>query len=212
MKELRLIITILIGSVILFSCEEKNERLPILGQHDFDTEYVDGVLKTDTLYYSLPDFVFTDQNGQPFNEKAVDNKIYVADFFFTSCPTICPKMSKNMLKMAKKYEQNDGVLFLSHSIDTRFDSVPVLKKYSEKLNAPDNWFFVTGEKDDIFGIAAKYMVSAGEDPHAPSGVVHSGAFILLDGKRRIRAYYDGTKVDEMEKLEKDIESLLKENG
>ena len=196
--------------IFLISCTEKSEKLPILGQHDFDTKYQDGVLETDTIYYTLPDFKFTDQNGNNFNENNIQGKVYIADFFFTSCPTICPKMSKNMLKMAQEYRANENVLFLSHSIDTRYDSVPVLKTYSEKLNAPNNWFFVTGEKEDIFGIAEKYMVSAGEDSHAPSGVVHSGAFILLDGKRRIRAYYDGTKASEMKKLEKDIEILLNE--
>ncbi|MBD79720.1 MAG: SCO family protein [Crocinitomicaceae bacterium] len=209
---MRAFLLFLVASVLLSSCEEKDQSLPILGRHDFDTEYKNGELVTDTIYYTLPDFRFTDHNGNIFDEQLVKDKIYVTDFFFTSCPTICPKMSKNMLQMAEEFKDNERVLFLSHSIDTRHDSVPVLKKYATKLNAPNNWYFVTGEKDKIFSLAEKYMVSAGEDPHAPGGVIHSGAFVLLDGKRRIRAYYDGTKSKEMNKLRADIKTLIKESS
>lgn len=192
------------------ACEEQSESLPILGQHDYIPNFENGEMTTDTVFYTIPDFSFTNQNGEEVSQSNVEGKIYVTDFFFTSCPTICPKMSKNMLELAEKYSNNDRIVFLSHSIDTRHDSVPVLKRYSEKLNAPNNWHFVTGNKEDVFGIAEKYMVSAAEDEHAPGGVIHSGAFILLDGKRRIRAYYDGTKHEEMAKLNADIAYLLNE--
>lgn len=197
-----------LSMVAFCSCEQKADDLPILGQHDYITEYRDGELKTDTIFYTIPEFQFTDQNGESFDENSVGNKIYVTDFFFTSCPTICPKMSKNMLELSKQYQDNPNIIFVSHSIDTRHDSVPVLKQYAERLDAPSNWYFLTGEKDDIFGIAEKYMVSAAEDEHAPGGVIHSGAFILVDSERRVRAYYDGTKKEEMPKLQDDIKTLL----
>lgn len=195
---------------LFFSCTNKSETLPFLGRHDFTTEYKNGELVTDTIFYSIPPFHFINQNGETINQNNFKGKVYIADFFFTSCPTICPKMSKNMLDLSKHYLNNSDVLFLSHSIDTRNDSVPVLKRYSERLNAPNNWNFVTGDKDKIFEIAEKYMISAAEDEHAPGGVIHSGAFILIDRQGRIRAYYDGTKKEEMQKVYHDIDLLLKE--
>ncbi|MGB0403807.1 MAG: SCO family protein [Salibacteraceae bacterium] len=211
MKKINSLLIITSLLVLLFSCTSKQETLPYLGQHDFSTEYVDGELITDTIFYTIPEFNFVNQDGQEVNKSSVSGKVYIADFFFTSCPTICPKMSKNMLDLSKHYLNQPNVMFLSHSIDTRNDSVPVLKKYSERIDAPSNWTFVTGKKDHIFEIAEKYMVSASEDEHAPGGVIHSGAFILIDKLGRIRAYYDGTKKEEMEKVYHDIDLLLKEN-
>lgn len=204
-----LIVLAILG--VLASCKQKeSSRLPYLGQHDFVSEYKNGELVTDTLFHTIPVFSFVNQNGDTVNRKLFEGKVYLSDFFFTSCPTICPKMSKNMLELAKEYQDNPRVQFLSHSIDTRHDSVPVLKRYSEKLNAPDNWHFVTGNRDEIFDIAPEYLATAGEDKHAPGGVVHSGHFILVDDKGRPRAFYDGTKEENLEKIKLDINSLLKE--
>lgn len=159
----------------------------------------------------LPEFAFMNQDSQMVSQKDVAGKVHVMDFFFTSCPTICPIMKTNMLTVYEKYQDDDRVTIVSHSIDTRHDSVPVLKEYAERLevSAP-KWNFVTGEKDDIMGIARDYMVSAMEDSLAPGGYAHSGAMILLDKQRNIRGYYDGTSEEETGNMIRDMANLLNE--
>lgn len=158
---------------------------------------------------ALPPFSFMNQDSQMVSESDVAGKIHVMDFFFTSCPTICPRMKANMLTVYEEYEKNDDVVLVSHSIDTRHDSVPVLKEYAEKLEvtAP-RWNFVTGEKEAIMGIARDYMVTAIDDSLAPGGYAHSGALILFDRERNIRGYYDGTSADETQDLIRDMKRLL----
>lgn len=197
--------------LLLFSCSEPSGNLPVLGRHDYDTKYVDGELATDTIFYTLPDFELTNQYGDLLTRADLEGRIHVADFFFTSCPTICPKMSRNMLRISEELKEESGIAFLSISIDPKHDSVSVLKEYYDKLGSTNNnWHLLTGGKEEIFSLADDYMVAASEDPHAPGGLVHSGAFILADTKGRIRAYYDGTVEEDVDKLLKDIRTLLNE--
>ena len=159
----------------------------------------------------LPAFTFVNQDSQNVSEQDVLGKIHVMDFFFTSCPTICPTMKANMLTVYEEFEKEDRLVLVSHSIDTRHDSVPVLKEYAERLevSAP-RWNFVTGEKDSIMGMAKDYMVAAYEDSTEVGGYAHSGAMILFDRKRNIRGYYDGTSEKETKWLIRDIARLLDE--
>lgn len=159
----------------------------------------------------LPEFKFMNQDSQWVSPQTVSDKVHVMDFFFTSCPTICPRMKANMLTVYEEFEQEDGVVLVSHSIDTRHDSVPVLRDYAANLevSAP-RWHFVTGGKEEIMGMARNYMVAAMEDSLAPGGYAHSGAMILLDRKRNIRGYYDGTSAQETEWLIRDMKVLLDE--
>ncbi|UTW63616.1 SCO family protein [bacterium SCSIO 12741] len=187
-----------------------DEPLPILGRHLYETKMENGIPSIDTIYYKLPDFELDGHRGSTISQSDLKGKVYVADFFFTSCPSICPIMSKNMLALSETFKGNDQVAFLSVSIDPIHDSVPTLKKYSEKLQVQNpNWHFVTGEKDGIFDLAEAYMVSAMEDSRAPGGYAHSGAFILVDAEGHIRAYYDGTKDEDIPEVERDIKRLLK---
>jgi len=159
----------------------------------------------------LNDFSFVNQEGKEVNVGTVEGKVHVMDFFFTSCPTICPRMKANMLTVYEEFEQEDRVVLVSHSIDTRHDSVPVLKEYAEKLEAGvPRWHFVTGDKEEILGMAKNYMVAAMEDSTAPGGYAHSGAMILLDQQRNIRGYYDGTSAGETKNMIGDIQRLLDE--
>ena len=162
---------------------------------------------------AMPAFSFMNQDSMMVTQQQVLGKVHVMDFFFTSCPTICPKMKANMLTVYEEYEKEDGLIMVSHSIDTRHDSVPVLRDYAERLEveAP-RWNFVTGEKDAIMDIARDYMVTAMEDSLAPGGYAHSGAMILFDAKRNIRRYYDGTSEDETKTLIRDISRLLNEQA
>ena len=204
MKKLIPIILFCNATISIISCDNSSRKLPIMGERDF----VNG----DSVYHTIPDFSFTNQDNQTITNKIYEGKIYVADFFFTTCPTICPVMKKQMLRVYEKYKENPKVGILSHTIDPRHDSVKVLKEYASQLGISGKmWNFVTGEKAKIYEIGEKsYYVTAGEDSTAAGGIIHSGAFILVDTKRRVRGIYDGTKETDVTKLMKDMEVLLNE--
>lgn len=204
MKKLIPVILFCIATISIISCDNSSRKLPIMGERDF----VNG----DSVYHTIPDFSFVNQDSSIITNKTYEGKIYVADFFFTTCPTICPVMKKQMLRVYEKYKENPKVGILSHTIDPRHDSVKVLKEYATQLGINGKmWNFVTGEKSKIYEIGEKcYYVTAGEDSTAAGGIIHSGAFILVDTKRRVRGIYDGTKETDVTKLIKDMEVLLKE--
>ena len=205
--------TFLLGllSFFLTNCKENKQTLPILGERKVVEKNVNGEMKMDTIYTTIPDFSFVNQYGETITQKNTENKIIVVDFFFTHCPSICPKMKAEMLKIYNRYKDKNEVVILSHSIDPKRDSVNVLFSYAKKLGIAGNtWHLLTGEKDSIFGIAKKYLAEVAEDEDAPGGLVHSGNFILIDKQKRIRGYYDGTTDEGAEKMIKDIEYLLNE--
>lgn len=205
---MRLIVAVFVA-LALSSCSPQSKELPILGRHDFTKRMVDGKEVVDTVYYSIPDFEFYDQDSNLVNEKLVEGKVYVTDFFFTSCPSICPAMKRNMLTLYEEFLEEDRFQLLSHSIDFIKDSVPVLNKYAGKIGiSSSKWHLLAGEKEEIYDMAEAYMVAASEDPKAPGGFAHSGAFILVDENRHIRAYYDGTTKEDTELLIQDIYTLL----
>lgn len=198
--------------LLLTGCGSGNEKLPILGQREAVTKTVDGKLVTDSTYQTVPDFKFVSQYGDTVTAKTLDNKIYVADFFFTSCPTICPKMKVQLKRVYEKFKGNPNVMLLSHTIDPTHDTVPVLKEFAENLGVTGRqWLFVTGSRESIYEIAQNsYMVTAQEDKSAPGGSVHSGAFVLVDKAKHIRGIYDGTTEEGVNKLMNDIDRLLAE--
>ena len=202
----------MVCSFLLFSCNTKPEKLPILGNREAITKTVNGKQITDTLYHQIPDFEFINQDSVKITQKDFVGKIYVADFFFTTCPTICPKMKTQMLRIYNKFKDNPKVAILSHTIDPRHDTPAVLKEFSKNLGIQNSmWQMVTGDKAKIYEIGQKsYMVSATDDPTQPGGIVHSGAFILVDKNRHIRGIYDGTEPERVDKLMADMEILLKE--
>ncbi|MEL6867243.1 MAG: SCO family protein [Bacteroidota bacterium] len=166
---------------------------------------------SDTANYQIPSFSFLDQDSQIITNSTFSDKVYVVDFFFTSCPTICPKVKQQMLRLYEKFEGNQEVAFLSHSIDTRHDSVPVLKDYANKMEvSSDRWHFVTGNKDDIYEMADAYFIVAKEDPTAPGGFDHSGRLILIDKNRHVRAHCNGTDPEDVDRMMADINLLLNE--
>lgn len=191
-------------SLCLWACQETGPRtLPILGERDF----VNG----DTIYRTIPAFSFVDQDSQTVNNGTFANKIYVADFFFIHCPTICPKVKANGLRVYAKYKNDPHVLMLSHSIDAKHDTVAALKAHAQKLGIETaKWHLVTGDKDKIYGIADDYFSIATENPDAPGGFDHSGRLILVDTKRRVRAFCDGTDAAEVDRFMKEIDILLAE--
>lgn len=193
--------------IFLSACTEKKE-LPFLGPKT--TQNIGG--KIDTIYHTIPPFQFLNQDSVWVSQKNLDQKIYVADFFFTSCPTICPKMKTQMLRLYERYQNNQEVALVSYSIDPDFDRPNVLKSYAKRLHIESpKWNLLTGDKKAIYTLGEKsYMVTAQEDKNEAGGFVHSGAFILVDKNKHVRGIYDGTKPEEVDHLIEDMEILLKE--
>lgn len=203
-----------LGVALFAACQsENNQKLPIIGDRETVQKEVDGKMVTDTIYPTIPSFEFLNQDSTLITDKFFEGKIYVANFFFTHCPSICPTMQRNLLKAYEKYKNDDRIAFLSHSIDFKYDQPSVLKEYATKLGVTnDKWQFVTGTKSDIYGISDKYLVYTKEDENVPGGYDHSGYLVLIDKDKHIRGAYDGTTDMEVEKLLADIEILLKEQN
>ncbi len=189
--------------VISIGCETTSKQLPYIG----DREELDGTI----TQHEIRDFSFTDQLGETLTNQDVLDKIYLTDFFFTSCPSICPKVKKQMLRIYDKVLTNEDIILVSHTIDPKRDSVAVLKQYADNMGIDHRkWKFLTGDKEELLDIADDYFVAAYEDADAPGGFDHSGKIILLDKSGRIRSFGDGTDPKEVDKLMKDIDILLKE--
>ncbi len=197
-------------AAVFSGCQQK--KLPILSEPDVVIKVVDGKRVEETVYPVIPDFTFKNQYGETVTQKVTDGKIYVADFFFTTCPTICPVMKKNMLRVYEAYRDEPQVGILSHTIDPEHDTVEVLQKYAADLGVTGKmWQFLTGDRDRIYEIAEKhYLVSARKDPNEPGGYIHSGAFVLIDKQKHVRGFYDGTNEQATRQLVRDINTLLKE--
>jgi protein SCO1/2 len=199
---MRFFLFALLGLTV-FSCQQEAnvQPLPYLGQHEINGQ--------DTVYHTIPDFAFVDQDSNLVTNATFEGKIYLADFFFISCPTICPKVKKQMLRIFDKYKGNDELMLLSHTIDPKRDTVGRLKSYAQNLGVDNGqWRFVTGEMDEIYGIADDYMSIAKEDPNAPGGFDHSGWILLIDKTGHIRSFADGTDPEKVDRLLTDIEWLL----
>ena len=188
---------------MLASCKQKDRRLPFLQQE---------VVGKDTTYKTIPSFKFLNQDSAVVTDKDFDGKIYVADFFFTSCPTICPVMHRNLFKVYTKYKDQPDVKLASHTIDVKYDTPSRMKEYAGKLGVKGSqWEFLWGTRDSIYALAERnYLVSVGQDSKAPGGFVHQGYLILVDKHHRIRGAYDGTVDEQVKQLMDDMDVLLKE--
>ena len=209
------IITIFIA-LFLSSCIErvqKKTELKVYGSQEILVKNENGEEVIENITLQIDSFLVMDQDSALITANHFKNKIYVVDFFFTHCPTICPIMTKNMAKVYDAFKEDENILFLSHTIDVKNDSVPQLKKYANTIGiSSSKWHMVTAEKNVIYNLAKQYMVSAEEDPNSPGGYMHSGAFILMDGQHRIRGYYDGTLLEDTEQIIADINLLKKETN
>ena len=202
--------------IALISCKDKTAELsmPFINKPDFTPEWIN---KNDSGYstiHQIPSFSFTNQNGETITEKTVEGKIYVADFIFTKCAGICPKMTANMGLLQDKFKNDDDILLLSHSVTPDMDSVPVLKKYAEAKGViSGKWHILTGKQTEIYRLAKKEYYAGDTIGYYQTGneFLHTENFILVDKKRRIRGVYNGTLPLEMERLIEDIGSLKKED-
>lgn len=201
-------------SILMVSCNQeiKTTVLPILGERELVSKVVNGESIVDTIYQTIPDFEFINQDSLSLTAETFKNSVYVADFFFTRCPSICPIMHRNMLEIYEKFKDTKEVMFLSHSIDAKYDTPKALKSYADRMGVTTNqWQFAHGSKEAIFAMAPAYLsMTPQEDSAIPGGYNHQGWFVLVDKERRIRGAYDGTVVKEVKVLMEDIETLLKE--
>lgn len=214
-----LYVPIVISVIIIIGCGKANKttqnqhsnKLPYLGEPAISSHEENGVLVPDTIYPTIPSFRFINQDGKIVTDSTYNGGIYVADFFFTTCPTICPKMKAELLRVYEAFKNEPRVKILSHTIDPEHDSVEVLHEYAGRLQvSSEKWNFVTGDKDSIYTMAEYYLCSAEEAPDEPGGYIHSGALVLIDQYKHIRGLYDGTKPEEVDQLIKDIPILLYE--
>jgi protein SCO1/2 len=199
-------------SMLLLSCTSNSKRLPIYGEKEVVHRNVNGKDVIDTTYKTIPDFHFLNQDSSYLTNTFFDGKIYVADFFFTHCPSICPVMHRNLSKVYRRFTNNRQILFLSYSVDFKQDRPSVLKEYANRLGVFDNrWQFVTGPKDEMYTLAEhSYLSAAQEAADAPGGYAHSGYLLLIDRQRRLRGMYEGTDDSAVKRLAEDIEILLDE--
>ena len=194
---------------ISYRLTKPKKSLPIYNPSMVNPELVDSTVQHISKYHTIADFEFTNQNGVKVTHEDYAGKIYVADFFFTTCPTICPIMKDHMVWLQDQIKDSENVLLLSHTVMPHIDSVPVLKAYAQEKGVLDyKWNLVTGDKRDIFYIARKsYLVVKTEDEGELYDMVHTENFVLVDHLRRVRGFYDGTDMEAMKQLVEDIRFL-----
>lgn len=199
---------ILSGALLLLACDSTADKkklvLPVFGEKKAN--------KQDTIYHTVGKFSFTNQFGETVNNKTVENKIYVADFFFATCESICPAISTNLKDVQKEFENDDSLLILCHTVNPLHDTVEVLNAYGQTYGAKKNkWHFLTGNKKEIYDLAKdSYLVNALEADGSPEGFLHSELLLLVDKKGRIRGMFDGTDKAQVQKLIKEIKLLKTE--
>ena len=215
-KYRKFFIVLIVFSVVtislFYSALKPKKTLPIYNPADVNPELVDSTVQYKSKYHTIGDFSFINQNGDTITQKNYEGKIYVADFFFTTCGSICPKMSTNLVEVQKAVLNNPKVMLLSHTVFPEVDSVSVLKAYAIKYGVVDSkWNLVTGDKKEIYTMARKsYLAVKLGRPDQLYDMVHTENFVLVDQKRRVRGFYDGTNKEDVKRLLEDIEFLSQE--
>jgi protein SCO1/2 len=215
-KSLPITIIMLVFSVFMisaiYSILKPEKRLPVFNPVDVNPRLVDQSLLHINSNHKIGDFSLINQNGKVITQEDYKDKIYVSDFFFTTCQTICPIMTHNMAKIQKEFSEDDSVMLLSHSVTPEIDSVTVLRDYADRKGVVDvKWNVTTGDKKHIYELARKsYFAVVDEGDGGVQDFIHTENFILVDKKRQIRGYYDGTQDEEMDRLITDIKTLQKE--
>ena len=191
----------LVAGFFLQRCDQANTKaeLPIIDP-----------IPEDSIDYTIPAFQFVDQDSNVITETVIKDKIAVADFFFTSCPDICPKMSQQMLRLHDAFQDEPGVVLISHTLDPDHDTVATLKNYASALGVnTEKWHMLTTEDEDyVYEVCRNYLLAASPDESILGGILHSGKFVLLDRKSRVRGFYEGTNAEEVDQLIEDIKGLL----
>ena len=198
--------------------QPKEKMLPVINPIDLDAKMVDHdvLMKRNGYGHTIGDFSFLNQNGETITQKNVKGKVYVAEYFFTTCKSICPIMNKQMERVSKVFQRENDLRILSFTVDPDTDTVEQMKRYAVDHGADgDHWHFLTGSKTDLYSLARKsfFVLKPAEAANlgdAGSDFIHTNNFVLVDRKARIRGYYDGTSASSVDSLIHDIGHLLKE--
>jgi protein SCO1/2 len=203
---------LLLGLLLSLTCckQSAKDKLPVFNPTDLNPKLVDISLQKADKDHKVSDFTLTNQNGKTITQDDYKNKIYVTDFFFTNCTTICPIMTNNMVKIQEAFLKTDDVMFLSHSVTPEIDSISVLRKYADRKGVIDSkWNVTTGNKKHIYELARKsYFAVVEQGDGGLQDFIHTTNFVLVDKKKQIRGIYDGIDDGEIQRLIKDIKSLL----
>ena len=210
-----IMLSISVATVFIFNnVLTPEKKLPIYQPNMVKFQLVDSTVQHVKRFHKIDNFKLINQNDKIVTNETYDGKIYIADFFFTTCPGICPIMKDNMIILQNEFINDDEVLLLSHTVTPEIDSVSILKKYSQEKGVIDSkWNMVTGDKKQIYNLARKFYLVA-EDIEGSNfyDMIHTENFVLVDSQRRIRGFYDGTDSDVMENLIEDIKILKKEES
>lgn len=213
MRKILILIAILVipgvAYLILQTGSNNYQRLEIFGPREPVTKTADGKTVTDTIYHTMGDFSFIGHDSSLVTQELFRNKIYVTDFFFTTCKTICPRMSNQLMRVQNAFKDDENVLILSHTVDPEHDTPVVLAEYAKKHNAiKGKWFFVTGDKKQLYDMARNsYFITAMEGDGGPDDFIHSEQLVLIDKDKRIRGFYDGTDYNEVSRLIDEVKVL-----
>ena len=213
-KKFAFVFTILsiIIIVIIYNTLNVYQPLPIYQPNMVSAELVDSTIQYQKKYHKIADFSLTNQNGKTITQANYKDKIYVADFFFTTCQTICPIMTDHMATIQKEIKNDDEVMLLSYTVTPEIDTIEQLKRYAIEKGVIDRkWNLVTGNKEQIYNLARKSYLAVKDNPYTGEyDMIHTENFMLIDKKGQIRGFYDGTKPEDIDKLLKDIKHLKKE--
>ncbi len=213
MKKILILFAILampsIAYLLMRTGKNKYITLETFGPKEPITKTVNGKVVVDTIYHSVGGFSLLNSDSVMVTEKLTEGKIFVADFFFTTCSSICPKMSGQLMRVQYEYKDDSSVVILSHTVDPEHDTPSVLKEYAKKYEAiPGKWYFLTGDKKAIYDLARNnYFISATEGDGGKGDFIHSEQMVLVDKKKHIRGYYDGTDVRDVRRLMDEIKLL-----
>lgn len=211
-RAIPIIIIIGVGIAIAYFMIDKPKPLKVFNPIDLNPKLVDESVQSVDKFHRVTTFDLTDQDGNKVTENTFKDKIYITDFFFVTCPTICPKMTDQMHRVYQEFKDNDAILFLSHTVMPESDSVAVLKEYADELKVSSNkWKFVTGDKKQIYDLARKtYFAAVTEGDGGVDDFIHTENFILVDKEKRLRGFYDGTSKEDVDRLIREIYTLLEE--
>lgn len=203
---------LIIGIAVAYQMIKDGRKLPIYSPAQINPELVDKSKQSVTSKHRIADFELLNQDGKTFTQEDLQDHYYVADFFFTTCPTICPDMSGQLKRVQEKYKDQEDFLILSHTVQPEVDSVPVLKAYAELYEAdPNKWVFLTGNKKVIYDLARKsYFAATTEGDGGVNDFIHTENFVLVDKEKRIRGFYDGTSESSVNQLMEDLQILAQE--
>lgn len=198
---------------IIYNILNVKKPLPIYQPAMVSEELVDSTIQHQAKYHKIANFSLTNQNGETITQDTYKNKIYVADFFFTTCQTICPIMTDHMYQIQREIINDDDIMLLSHSVTPQIDDVAQLKKYAKEKGVIDRkWNLVTGDKKQIYELARKSYLAVKTDGNGDEyDMIHTENFMLIDKKRQIRGFYDGTNPEDIDRLLEDIETLKEES-